>query len=254
MQFLQNTISVAVAEAVSALQQPHNQPQAKVAESSDRSRGKKTLFAHLSLSVLEKIRRGEYVDFCTLLPPSISTESEPLAKRLRVSEDDGQLVVSTATNNKRKIENIYAWLEAWTIYCGVVFAEQPSKSVEFIGYQARILQAARKFRWSAVMEYDIAFRQSAAREPDTLWNEVDTDLYTRCFTGQTQVVCTTCKRTGHLASSCLAREGKNTTSKPVCAMYNSSRCSFPNCRFRHVCRKCGGEHPATKCTKAAGSA
>ena len=208
------------------------------------------LFAHVSQSLIDKTRRGEIIEFGSLLPPN-PAEAGSDAKKLRVSEDSGELVVSAALPSRRKIEGFYSWLEAWTIYCEIIFAERPDKALEFIGYQARILQAARRYRWPAVLEYDTAFRQRAARNSEVRWDVVDIDLYSRCFTGQGHVTCTTCKRSGHSAATCTVREGRKAeglAKSSICALYNSSKCSFRSCKFRHVCKTCGGDHPATQCT------
>ena len=264
MQVLQNVVSASIAEALgngTVSTTPANQQlsqaagataQSATASSLLSSRGKAGgLFAHVQLPVIEKVRRGEYIDFSHLLPPiGGQHDSEPLAKRVRLSEDDGQLVLSTSSASKRKIENIHSWLEAWSIFCAIVVSNQPSKALGLISYQATILQASRRYRWSAVCDYDVSFRQRMARDLDMVWDTVDTDLYARSFTGQAHAICNSCKRPGHSASTCTARDSgnkKSSSKQPICAMYNSSKCSFPNCRFRHCCKTVWGDHPASRC-------
>ncbi|KAI0213657.1 hypothetical protein LSAT2_001283 [Lamellibrachia satsuma] len=36
----------------------------------------------------------------------------------------------------------------------------------------------------------------------------------------------------------------------ICRAYNRGRCAYNPCRFRHLCKLCGGSHPATKCPKS----
>ena len=171
------------------------------------SPGKAEACGHVSISTREKIKRGEYIELNSLLPPTPGYQvEESLAKRIRLSEDDGQLVLSTTSGAaKRKLDNLAAWLEAWSIYCSILFVAQSDRASELIAYQLRIVQAARKYRWPAVLEYDMCFRQKAAYIPALQWDTVDTDLYTRCFTGQTHIMCTLCKRSGHAATSCVLR-------------------------------------------------
>ena len=186
----------------------------------------KAIFSHVSSTVLQNIRQGEYVDLATLLP---AHGGEPQAKRVRVSEEEGQIVLTTASaQSHRKIESITSWLEAWFIYFAVVVSERPDRGPEFVSYQYRIVQAAAKFKWSAVQEYDTSFRQLASRDVDLMWDRVETDLYTRCFTSQSLSWCSTCKKTGHLAPSCnnSAKGSKVSSTAPVCTLFNRGLCHY----------------------------
>ena len=210
---------------------------------------------HVSLSLLEKIKRAEYIELSALLPPTQSSD-ESLAKRVKLSEDDGQLVLTAASSTpKRKLDSLSSWLEAWSVYCCIVFAEQSSKAAELMEYQLRIVQAARKYPWTAVLDYDTRFRQKAARTPTLRWDSVDTDLYTRCFTGQGLTFCSLCKRPGHVATACTSRQPREKESRKsgnattTCDLYNRGNCSFRPCKFLHQCNVCGGDHPATNCRK-----
>ena len=225
------------------------------------SPGKAEACGHVSISTREKIKRGEYIELNSLLPPTPGYQvEESLAKQIRLSEDDGQLVLSTTSGAaKRKLDNLAAWLEAWSIYCSILCVAQSDRASELIAYQLRIVQPARKYRWPAVSEYDMCFRQKAAYIPALQWDTVDTDLYTRCFTGQTHIMCTLCKRSGHAATSCVLRSQtqsqreKSLSASPVptCGLFNRGSCSYNPCRFRHKCNSCGGDHPVSSCKRQA---
>ena len=47
-----------------------------------------------------------------------------------------------------------------------------------------------------------------------------------------------------------AEASSSTTSKAICHSWNAGHCIAvnPNCRFRHACSRCGGDHQATSCT------
>jgi len=172
------------------------------------------------------------VDLSTLLPTQ--PFDAPPAKRVRVSDEDGQLVL-TSSHQKRKLENLHSWLEAWSMYCSVVVDQQPSKASEFLAYQLRIVQAAKQYRWTAVAQYDVCFRQKAARVPTLRWNLVDNDLYARCFTGQAHA---------------RPQEGKSAGGSTTCTLFNRGNCSFRPCKFLHKCNSCGGDHSASICRKS----
>ena len=216
--------------------------------------GKAEACGHVGVSTRDKIKRGEYVELSMLLPPNPGQQAEgSLAKRVRLSEDDGHLVLSATSGvSKRKLDNLAAWLEAWSVYCAVIFEANSDKASELIAYQLRIVQATRRYRWSAVLDYDMSFRQKAAYVSSLPWDKVDTDLYSRCFTGQAHSVCTLCKRSGHAATSCVLRQkdkSSTATSSPTCGLFNRGNCAYKPCKFRHACSSCGGDHPASSCKR-----
>lgn len=212
-------------------------------------------FAHLTQLTIDKILRGEYVEFSSLLPPttSVCMDTETSAKRFCITEDEGQLVLSAATSTKQKVDSLATWLEAWSVYCSIILSNSNDRAAELMAFQLRILQAAKRYKWHAVMEYDVLFRQKAARHLAMRWDAVDNDLYSRCFTGQAIPFCLACKRPGHHTSSCVSKDGKQQQHEkegraPVCDGYNSGNCPFRHCRFRHICRTCGAaDHGASRC-------
>ncbi len=44
-------------------------------------------------------------------------------------------------------------------------------------------------------------------------------------------------------------EGRSRRNRPdqICLLWNEGRCTFPYCRYRHVCSKCSGEHRGVHC-------
>ena len=53
-----------------------------------------------------------------------------------------------------------------------------------------------------------------------LWDRVDTDLYSRCFTGQAHLIYTLCTRSGHTVSSCIfCQKEKSLTPWPQLVAY-----------------------------------
>lgn len=55
---------------------------------------------------------------------------------------------------------------------------------------------------------------------------------------------------GHMAGPSRREEPyrrKKGGARGACFAFNEGKCSFPYCRFEHVCSICGGEHRKTAC-------
>ena len=245
------TSSSLTAPGASTSARPHLPKSGKPSRSVD-------VYSHVALAQIAKVLRGDFIDLSCLLPLVIASTptAEPHPKRIRVSEEDGDLVMTASSSSRLRIASLQSWLEAWTIYCCIVANQQPSKSSELLGYQLIVLQSAKKFRWAAVADYDTQFRQRASRCSEVLWNKTDMDLYAHCFTGQSLPICSACHRPGHLAASCLSspRGRQPQSAARPCDAFNRGRCNFRSCRFRHVCSSCGaGDHPRSQCTASSKS-
>eukprot|EP00117_Sycon_ciliatum_P018880 scpid14210/ scgid17295/ len=209
--------------------------------------------AHVAPEAIDKIKRIEYVDIACLLPPKPGPAAEPTPKRFRV-DDDGALAVCAAP--KRKIENLATWIEAWSIFSLIAIGEHHLCAEALMIHQLRIIQAAGKYRFAAVVEFDTRARQALSKDLSRSLADLDTELYTTCFTGQALPFCNNCKRLGHLTASCTTQpfrsrpkeQGVSSSAKPneTCRRYNYGTC-VGSCKFRHACMFCSGEHPASAC-------
>ena len=183
--------------------------------------------------------------------------SEPPAKRFRVDESsDAVVYILTVATPRRKVECIQDWIEAWSIFSLIASAGAADSCSGLLEHQLRVIQAAQKYRFSAVLEYDVRVRQVIAKDTHRKIGEMHTEPYTQCFTGQALTICTRCKKPGHAATSCMQRppgQGKfrlpssNTSEKPVCKQYNKGACNFSNCTYLHRCTFCRGSHKAVEC-------
>ena len=62
------------------------------------------------------------------------------------------------------------------MYMAAVLSAAPEQALELVGYQAIILDAMRRFPAIAVIRYDVAFRQLAARDATIRWDQRDFEL------------------------------------------------------------------------------
>jgi hypothetical protein len=105
------------------------------------------------------------------------------------------------------------------------------------------------------------------------WSVTDSELLIRHFGGQKTLACSICSSHGHSAPFCPKAFTSDTTNAvrgaekvrpfhdgrnrsvvdsngvPVCVNFNESVCSFPNCRFTHICSFCKDPHPKSVCPR-----
>ena len=174
----------------------------------------------MAQEAIDKIKRIQYVNIACLLPPKPGPATEPTPKRFRV-DDDGALAVCAAP--KRKIENLATWIEAWSLFSLIAIGAHHLCAEALMIHQFRIIQAAGKYRFAAVVEFDTRARQALSKDLSRSLADLDTELYTTCFTGQALPFCNTCKRLGHLTASCTTQpfrsrpkeQGVSSSAKPV---------------------------------------
>ena len=133
------------------------------------------------------------------------------------------------------------------------------------------------------MGYDRRFRQIAATKPNVVWAQIDAALWNLAFSGKARAVrCKFCFSLSHISAQCnlapdhwLPPSGTHPqqqlstlpnasyTRQPrrrrICMLYNNEPtpgCSFPDCRFEHVCCLCADnphtidkDHKAVMCPR-----
>ena len=151
---------------------------------------------------------------------------------------DGKLVVS----KKRRvveIQDTLTWTEAFTIFQMVMCATHPHRWPDLTKYKLLIIQTARQSPSRAWLEYDRAFRKDAAETGASDWSKMNLDLYNF-----------------HLRSPAPLANPQSSTSPPVTVSASRGYISQPpyciswnngQCRYRHVCSSCNGDHPRVSC-------
>lgn len=219
-------------------------------------------------AMLDKIQRWEFVDLVDLLPaPSTYDAMANSTSQAHFTLFPGCELVRP---KRRQILSIVEWVQAFTVYTAAIVQKFPAAVNELLAYQLTIIKSAQQYDGLQWRAYDTHFRISAAATGNRQWSRLDTDLYTRFFTGRAKLVspCSLCDSTTHSAADCpnkkarkrdqlqggkssplpLAKRRKWPTD--VCAEFNTrGSCSFgPRCKYRHACGICSGDHPAKSCT------
>ena len=123
------------------------------------------------------------------------------------------------------------------------------------------------------MGYDRRFRQIAATKPNIVWAQIDTTLWNLAFSGKARAVqCKFCFSLSHISTECSwapdqgsppsgTRNLQHNLPLPTFdhMLYNNEPtqgCSFPDCKFEHVCCLCADDpyaidkdHKAVMCPR-----
>ena len=133
-------------------------------------------------------------------------------------------------------------------------------------YREFIMNANRKFLWSAIATYDFKHRSRLCTRP-TLSGRFDfstpsQDLLLTILDATAvkpnALRCNKCKGYDHVASACpfpdmqqksqAQKQVQNSNvSAEICLNFNRDRCQNDRCRRIHKCRQCRGPLPMSKC-------
>lgn len=257
MSAIQETVSTSITEALRVF----NNHEAQARFSDLRTPSPRTLntatplglHRPLDKSLEDKILRGEYIDFCLLLPDFMYRSQAP-ALQLRYEDSSPGSQGSPLTLVRRKkpvIDTFQKWLDAFTAYMLVIVAVHPTRALELIKYQQTISKAVTKFKGLAWLTYDEQFRRRAAYDLSKAWDQIDLELWTVTFSGLAKPHCSVCSSPYHQTEDC---PNQDPSRKPrrqalVCFDFNKpSGCQRRSCYFPHNCRRCGsGNHAQFNC-------
>ena len=142
-------------------------------------------------------------------------------------------------------------------------------------YMIHIIKASQEYEGSVWFMYGEAFRRQAAATGLTEWSKINPSVFTVCFITRARsgTRCELFLTLGHNAEGCTRSEGEvdlalrlrtmdaalgsshlrssergvppGYEATDACKLFNTGRCHYQPCKFRHVCRTCKGDHPAT---------
>lgn len=226
-------------------------------------------FPTIPRKLLEKMLRWEFIELAELLPQASAHDAAtPEADPQRFVLFPGCELIKP---KKRQITTINDWVRAFAVYIAAMATKFPEAVPDMLAYQLAIIRASEQYDGLYWRAYDTHFRVNAAATGNRKWSRLDTDLYTRFFTGRAKVLapCSSCDSTPHEEARCPVKLQRPKLGKrpaaggagagpkkrkwpgDVCYAYNASGdCSYKSaCRFRHACGVCGGKHPAKSCDK-----
>ena len=185
-------------------------------------------FSPVPAKIVPQIVAGKYVDLSELLAVNLlQKESEPQLLF------DGRLVLtSQPKKQRRKVEDIASWMEAFSIFALILVTHFPHRWKDLLQYQLLILRTFRHFSGKVWLVYDQAFREHAAAIRLTDWSCMNVQLFNFHAAGSSV-------RESSLAQSTEHPEPPGSSSSAVVCI---------SCRYAHRCTVCSGSHRATACS------
>ncbi|KAJ7270982.1 hypothetical protein C8J57DRAFT_1226584 [Mycena rebaudengoi] len=154
--------------------------------------------------------------------------------------------VPGATALIREVPDILTFTDAWMIFMSVLQNQQLALPIAqaLSAHLSNIITVARAYPWASVLDYHVAFMQARALDPffnPITWMRSDPHLHTMHLL--------TPSLSSPLPPSIAVSPDRTAKPTQTCFAYNGAGCSGPSvgCFRRHICRACGGPHPAPLC-------
>ena len=150
---------------------------------------------------------------------------------------DGRLVLK----QRRRIEDIASWMEAFAIFSLILVSSFPHRWKDLIQYQLLILRTYCHFSGRVWLAYDQSFREHAAATRPTDCSSMNVQLFNFHAAGSSV-------RSSSLTTSNESPESPGSSSSTIlCKSWNKGRCTAPFsfCRYSHRCSVCSGAHQSS---------
>ena len=182
-------------------------------------------FSSIPAKTVSQILSGKFVDLSDLLTVNI-VQHEPKSHVYL----DGRLVVTPAPKKqRRKVDDIATWSEAFAIFTLLVTSYFPHRWKDLTCYKLLILRTYRHFSGHVWLAYDQAFRQHAAATKLVDWSAMNVELFNFHAAGASVR-----SGPGGVVADLPEASGAP-SSQIICRSWNRGRCSslYANCRFAH---------------------
>ena len=124
----------------------------------------------VSSKLADRIRHWEFIDMADLLP------------EVRLSDREGE-PEKLLQRRPRCVTDIWSWLHCFGTYVSVLGPAYPQAIPELMAYMSLIIRCNQDYEGLAWVRYDMSFRRQAAASGNRNWSEVNSTLYSVCFTG-----------------------------------------------------------------------
>ena len=124
---------------------------------------------HVDPLMVEKIQRGDYVDFGKLIPrDQVLVEEE---QRLEMVIKGGHTYYMPVSESS-SINSFLHWEQAFRVFANIYTKTHPERSSELIEYNHIIHTISLSYTWDNVYMYDKDFRMHLARHPKRSWSVI----------------------------------------------------------------------------------
>ena len=134
--------------------------------------------AHVDTAMVEKMQKGEYVDFGKLIPKDRILAEED--QRLEMIIKGGRTYY-VPVSESTAISSFKKWEQAFRVYSNIYTKRHPHRSAELIEYNHVINTIAMSYVWDNVYSYDKDFRIHMSRNPNRNWSIILQQAWTLCL-------------------------------------------------------------------------
>ena len=193
--------------------------------------------ARVSEKIRSKIWNNEFFDFADLLSNPVFEDRYQLTLSNSSTQKFPALWVEPLSRAKKQM-SIETWLSCLHIFVGVYTSRFPHEAPALMKY-GEVVQdlAARGVNWKF---YDENFRFLRQAQPASFpWGVTHWELWMRA---QHSV-----KQQTNAANPGRAKPQDRGTPKGYCFKFHKGMECIPNCAYKHLCYKCQGSHPVSRC-------
>ena len=235
----------------------------------------------ITAKLAAKITSGQFVAMKELLADNMA-----LCHQLEAFPAHQHLCTGGARPRLREIDSPLTWASCFLAYAAVCATDTQTRNL--LTYGRLVVREAQRHSGPGWLEYDRIFRQHAALSPSTVWHELNPSLHAATVLSYRVgpgAVCSVCHEPDLSSETCamqvlqpqekpamvqqsppvqaqqsaprgVSSIAGNATRRPtrpetlerICISWNKGRCTFPSCRFRHICATCKGRgHRAKEC-------
>ena len=194
--------------------------------------------AHLDETMINKIAKGEYVDFGKLLPrDKVLAEDDSRMEMVMKNGRAYWVPVSISVN----IGNFTKWEQAFRVFSNIYCKANPQRAAELIEYNHVIHTVASAYAWDNVYNYDKEFRLHMARNPQRSWAIILQQAWSLRLRDRIMNTNTWANSNynGGARNSFGGNNNGMQPNKELCRRFNRGRCNFgTNCKYEHKCSYC----------------
>ena len=211
------------------------------------------LGATVPLALQEKIWKGEFVEFGSLLRPARHSENDCV---FMVGTHESPAWQLRPHKQTQRITSIEQWTSAFLIFASIFLQRHPGQARHLLKYADIVRSAAFRRTGFGWRDYDVNFRLRQARVPSRSWATIDAELWLMLVgaPGQPQNVRSfgsrgSFRQQDHSPSSFGSRRAtQREPGSSTCHDFNRGQCFRPACRYTHKCAICSSVgHPASNC-------
>ena len=211
------------------------------------------LGAAVPLALQEKIWKGEFVEFGSLLRPARHSENDCV---FMVGTHESPAWQLRPHKQTQRITSIEQWTSAFLIFASIFLQRHPGQARHLLKYADIVRSAAFRRTGFGWRDYDVNFRLRQARVPSRSWATIDAELWLMLVgaPGQPQNFRSfgsrgSYRQQDHSPNSFGSRRAtQREPGSSTCHDFNRGQCFRPACRYAHKCAICSSVgHPASNC-------